>query len=109
VILFAQLLVRASVDLFLSPLNSKEFSESLVLCFFKLVHMIVVQFSMSFVSLAVCQQLVYYITFASVCQEVFQTFFKFFRGPFRISTPLVGSLYIISQALYFVKRFFKLF
>ena len=34
--LFAQLLVRASVDLFLSPLNSKEFSESLVLCLLSL-------------------------------------------------------------------------
>ena len=139
-------LYRASVDLFLSPLNSKEFSESLVLCLFKLVHMIVVQFSMSFVirllfvsSLFIishplafvkrfsklffkffcrpfricfpaCRQPVYYITAASVCQGVFQTFFKFFlRFLFGSARSLVDSLYSISHQVYFVKSFFKLF
>ena len=56
--------------------------------------MIVVQFSMSFVCLcdisqclALGAQPVYYITFASVCQEVFQTFLKFFCGSFRFRSP----------------------
>jgi len=46
--------------------------------------MIVVQFSMSFsFACRFRKQPVYYITVAFVCQEVFQNFFKFFRGSFR--------------------------
>ena len=57
--------------------------------FFKLVHMIVVQFSMSFVfRLPLTGQPVYYIILGSVCQEVFQNFFKFFS---RILSELSAS------------------
>ena len=108
--LFAQLLVRASF-------NSKEFSESLVLCFVKLVHMIVVQFSMSFVSVSpwrtpgclLVGSLFIISQSLPFVKRFFKTFLSFFRGSLRFLVPLADSLYIISQPLSFVKRFLKLF
>ena len=101
--LFAQLLVRASF-------NSKEFSESLVLCFVKLVHMIVVQFSMSFVSVRCLVGSLFIISQSlPFVKRFFKTFLSFFRGSLRFLVPLADSLYIISQLLHFVKRFLKLF
>jgi len=56
-----------------------------------------------------CRQPVYYITSASLCQEVFQTFLKFFRLRFRLFYSLVDSFDIVSQPIRFVNSFFPLF
>ena len=56
----------------------------------------------------------YYTTLFSVCQEVFEKFFKNFCGIFcrsrsSIRWPLVVSLHIIALLILFVKRFFESF
>ena len=108
--LFAQLLVRASVDLFLSPLNSKEFSESLVLCLLSLYTWLLFNFQWAlwFACCLSAAYLLYHIRLP--LSRGFSNFFQvFFAVPFGFAFPLVGSLYIISQPLPFVKGFFKLF
>jgi len=111
----------------------------------KLVHMIVVQFSMSFVirllfvsSLFIishplafvkrffklfssffcssfricfpaCRQPVYYITAASVCQGVFQTFFKFFCGSFSVPLALLWTACIVYHIRCTLSRAFSNF
>ena len=57
---------------------------------------------------------VYYITIVSLCQDLFQNFFKFFSRYFHHSTiarhsPLGGNFNIISHLNRFVNRFLKSF
>jgi len=76
----------------------------------KLVHMIVVQFSMSFVIRLLFVSSLFIISHPlAFVKRFFQTFLSFFADPLGLAFPLVGSLYIISQPLPFVKGFFKLF
>jgi len=87
-----------------SSKNSKEFSESLVQL---LVHMIVVQFSMSFrlrfrFARHPFGQPIHYITSASLCQGVFEIFFEVFflpSIPFSRLSPKALSLYHFFPAL----------
>ena len=78
------------------------FGVSLYFASFKLVHMIVVQFSMSFVFLLRSpRQPVYYITSAPLCQEVFESFFEIFLISFFLSLASLRQLryYIIPSPL----------
>ena len=76
----------------------------------KLVHMIVVQFSMSFVIRLLFVSSLFIISHPlAFVKRFFKLFSSFFAVPFGFAFPLVGSLYIISQPLPFVKGFFKLF
>ena len=110
VILFAQLLVRASVDLFLSPLNSKEFSESLVLCFLSLYTWLLFNFQWAlwFACCLSAAYLLYHIRLplSRGFSNFFQVFLRFLFGSAR---SLVDSLYSISHQVNFVKSFLKLF
>ena len=61
-----------------------------------------------------CGRPCYYTTLFSVCQEVFEKFFKNFCGIFcrsrsSIRWPLAVSLHIIALLILFVKRFFESF
>ena len=77
---------------------------------FKLVHMIVVQFSMSFVCDPPLFSSLFIISHPlAFVKRFFKLFSSFFADPFGFAFPLVGSLCIISQPLPFVKGFFKLF
>lgn len=76
--------------------------------------MIVVQFSMSFFrdsrfwlfSLsAVRHQLIYYITFAVVCQEVFETFLKFFQKLLISNFLVVAFVFSRTLAAFFENVF----
>jgi len=76
----------------------------------KLVHMIVVQFSMSFVIRLLFVNSLFIISHPlAFVKRFFKLFSSFFADPSGFAFPLVGSLYIISQPLPFVKGFFKLF
>ena len=82
---FAQLLVRVSYWLWLAISlwlkNSKEFSESL---YFGHQNTWILLFNFQWAVLFAASprgsQLIYYTTLSFACQEVFQTFFKFFRS-----------------------------
>ncbi len=57
--------------------------------------------------LAVCQQLIYYITSACLCQEVFQTFLKFFSRFLSDSQPRLSAACILYHTRFRLSRGFR--
>ena len=67
-----------------------------ILCFVLFVSSLVVQFSRTIFAFVACfMRLIYYITSSSVCQEVFQKFFKFFSNRFDSLSPSLDATLIL--------------